>query len=218
MYYDLYIQKTGSDGHKSIYSIAELRNIQKPNKSIYCWNGNEIVQSAYARVQFTDYMQIGSEKSESMAKCVVGSLIKYGVAFIENVPANMTSTESAIRRLFDVQKTFYGEMWEFTGKQTYQDPAYTAEALDAHTDHMYFNDASGLQIFHCIHHDGNGGQSFLVDGFKVLEQIKMKDNNAYDRLCRVSVPAEYIDHQQHHAYCAPIIRLDPISQKPQQIR
>lgn len=211
---------TGSDGHKSNYSIGELRKSlnQKPIEKICCWRGYDIIQSPYARVQFTDYMQTGSEKSEFIAKSVMASLLKYGVAFIENVPNNMASTETAIRRLFDVQKTFYGEMWEFTGQQTYQDPAYTTEALDAHTDHMYLNDASGLQIFHCIHHDGEGGQSFLVDGFKVLEQLNLKDNNAYERLCQVPVPAEYIDHQQHHAYCAPIIRLDPISLKPQQIR
>lgn len=60
--------------------------------------------------------------------------------------------------------------------------AYTDLALDVHTDTNYFTDSAGLQMFHLLEHDGEGGASQLVDGFKAAQNLHDTDTEAYDTL------------------------------------
>lgn len=177
------------------------------------WSRNEIINSDYANVAINDYL-----KNDNIARDVVASLVKFGCAFIKNVPANSQSTERAVRRLFPIQRTLFGEMWSFSDKKVHNDTAYTTEALPAHNDNTYFNDPAGLQILHCTNRSAEGGENLLVDGFNVLEKLRLQNNEAYEYLCRVNVPAEYIEDGYHFKHCAPIIMLDPVTGEPNQIR
>lgn len=105
------------------------------------WSAADIRANDYAEVTFSDYLA----KNE-VAKKVVASLVEFGCAFLRNVPPNLQSTEIAIRHLFPIQKTLFGEMWSFSDNRTHNDTAYTNEALPAHNDNTYFNDAAGLQV------------------------------------------------------------------------
>lgn len=109
-------------------------------------------------------------------------------------------------------------MWTFSDEKDHSDTAYTKDYLGSHTDNTYWNDAAGLQVLHCIKHSGSGGETFLVDGFKILHDFELKDPKAYNRLSTINVPAEYIESGTHYKYTAPIIRLDPITRRPEQIR
>lgn len=204
------------DEHISTYEISKLKALLsdapssvKPN----LWNKQQIEQSSYARVTLNNYL-----RDDEVAKSIVESLVRFGVAFIENVPSNVQSTETAVKRLFAVQKTFFGEMWSFSDSKDHADTAYSKAYLGAHTDNTYFNDAAGLQVLHCTQHTGDGGESLLVDGFQALGNLRKTHPDAFERLCRVNVSAEYIDEHQHHKNCAPIIRLQAITREPEQIR
>lgn len=209
----------GPDGHVSKYSIEELskmlmshRLTSKPNA--FTWTKDTITRFSYARVTMNEYLQ-----DEQVSRSVVQSLIDYGVAFVEKVPANATFTEIVIKRLFAVHRTHFGDVWTFSDSNSgFQDTAYTSEALPAHTDNTYFNDASGLQILHCIEYEASGGLSLLVDGFKVLENVKAKHPEAYERLKQYQVPAEYKEKGAHHTCTAPMIIEDPVDGRLQQIR
>jgi trimethyllysine dioxygenase len=180
-----------------------------PEKPIL-WSESEIKP---ARVDYRDYLV-----DDEAGKQVVKSLINYGVAFVEKVPANAQQTEFVIRKLFPIHKTLFGEMWTFSDSMDHRDTAYTKEFLGPHHDNTYFNDASGLQILHCIFHEGTDGDTFLVDGFKVCEKIREDHPDVFKRLCETMVPAEYIEEGKHHKHSAPIIKIDPITGRLQQIR
>lgn len=210
----------GSDNHESTYDIVELcaqqyatSSKKLAKQSLVLWDHSQILDSSYARVPLDKYLA-----DESVAKSVMESLVKYGVAFIEDVEATKLGTEAAVTRLFAVQKTLFGEMWSFSDDKDHSDSAYSKSYLGAHTDNTYFNDAAGLQVLHCIHHSGSGGESLLLDGFRAIADLKAKHPDAYDRLCRTHVPAEYIEPKQHHTHNAPIIRLNAITGQPEQIR
>lgn len=178
------------------------------------WTAETIQRFSYARVSMNEYLL-----DEQVSRAVVQSLVDYGVAFVEKVPANATFTEIVIKRLFAVHRTHFGEIWTFSdGAADHLDTAYTSEALPAHTDNTYFNDASGLQVLHCIEYAATGGLSLLVDGFKVLEKLKLSAPDTYERLKRYQIPAENKDKSCHHTHCAPIVIEDPVDGKLQQIR
>lgn len=69
-----------------------------------------------------------------------------------------------------------------------KDTAYTAEALDAHTDTTYFRDPVGYQMFHLLSHtDGDGGKSLLVDGLHCAAILAQEDFEAFRALCSTYV-------------------------------
>lgn len=156
---------------------------------------------------------------EQVSRSVVQSLVDYGVAFVEKVPANATFTEIVIKRLFAVHRTHFGDVWTFSDNHVgFDDTAYTSEPLPAHTDNTYFNDASGLQILHCIEYEAKGGLSLLVDGFKVLENVKVNHPDVYERLKQYQVPAENKEKRAYHTHTEPMVIEDPVDGQLQQIR
>lgn len=208
----------GSDGHESSYDILELSAQLNTRPSFsefsqFFWSTSEIESTDYANVTLNDYLC-----NDEVAKDVVASLIKFGCAFIKNVPANLQSTEIAVRRLFPIQKTIFGEMWSFSDNKAHNDTAYTTEALPAHNDNTYFSDAAGLQILHCISRASSGGDNLLVDGFYVLKKLREQNTEAYEYLSQVSIPSEYIEDGYHFKHNAPVIMLDPLTKEPNQIR
>lgn len=65
-----------------------------------------------------------------------------------------------------------------------KDTAYTNLALSGHTDSTYFTDPIGLQLFHLLSHkNGSGGTSLYVDAFQCVDQLKLKDMQAFETLC-----------------------------------
>ncbi len=63
-------------------------------------------------------------------------------------------------------------------------------------------------MFHCLTFDGTGGDSTLVDGFKVAEQIRKSDPLAFEVLASVKVPAQYLGDGVHLKAEHPVIGLD----------
>lgn len=71
--------------------------------------------------------------------------------------------------------------------------AYTSARLGVHTDLPYYVYPPGVQLLHCIRQytEGEGGQSHLVDGFRIAEQMKKDYPDQYKILC--DTPLEFFD-------------------------
>lgn len=58
----------------------------------------------------------------------------------------------------------------------------------------------GIQIFHCLFHNGSGGETYLVDGFNAAEALR-KDNEAhYQALMKYKVPHVYAGEMENELY------------------
>lgn len=191
--------------------LHEIRNSSYIEKRL--WNKAELETCNYATVALNDYLS-----DDNIAKEFLLSIMTYGFAFIDKVPPNLPSTELAVKRLFSVQKTIFGEMFSFSDAKDHEDSAYSKEALLPHNDNTYFNDAAGLQILHCLEHNGSGGETILVDGFRAIKQLMKKHPEAYEWLCNTKVPAEYIESGHHYKHYDSIIKLEPVTGEPLQIR
>jgi trimethyllysine dioxygenase len=133
---------------------------------------------------------------------------KYGFAVTTGAEATMAGTEALAKRIGYVRETIFGGMWEFSANMAFKDTAYTSVAIGPHTDGTYSNDAPGLLVFQCLEFDGAGGDSTLVDGFKVAQTIRDSDPAAFDILTEVKVPAHYLGDGVHLRAEHPVIGLD----------
>jgi trimethyllysine dioxygenase len=132
---------------------------------------------------------------------------EYGFALASGVPPTLEATEALVRRVGYVRQTIFGGMWDFTANLAFKDTAYTSAAIGPHTDGTYSHDSPGYQLFHCLQFDGSGGESTLVDGFKVAEDIRRADPAAFEVLSSVKVPAQYLGDGVHLRAEHPVIGL-----------
>lgn len=119
----------------------------------------------------------------------VRKIFEYGFCMVDNVPISPEATEKLIERLSYIKPTHYGGFWDFTADLAKNDTAYTNLYIASHTDGTYWSDTPGLQLFHMLHHDGEGGENMLVDGFKAAEALKKQSPEAYDMLSKTFIPA-----------------------------
>lgn len=215
---------TWNDGHVSVFDMEFLYNSQLDqlkkrllkNSSIRCpWNVATIKQYE-PKLRLTLSELMGTEHGP---KHLVECLCRYGIVFIDNVEPTLDATSAAIRRVFPIMKTLFGEMCVITDALDFADMAYSRAHLGLHTDNTYFANGSGLLMLHCLEHkNGDGGESFFADGLKTALELKKRNPKAFEVLTRVPVPAEYVQEGQNHWHAAPLIRLDPFSGEIAQMR
>jgi trimethyllysine dioxygenase len=133
---------------------------------------------------------------------------EFGFALTTGAQASLAGTEALVKRVGYVRETIFGGMWEFSANMAFKDTAYTSVAIGPHTDGTYSKDSPGFQMFQCLQFDGSGGDSTLVDGFKVAETIRSSDPKAFELLTEVKVPAHYLGDGVHLRAEHPIITLD----------
>ena len=138
----------------------------------------------------------------------LSTVARYGFAIVDGTPATAEATEALIRRVGYVRETIFGGFWEFTADLAKADMAYTNLHLPAHTDGTYCHDAPGLQMLHCLYFDGDGGDSTLVDGFKIAEILRATEPHLFEMLARVAIPGQYIGDGSHLMSARPVFRHD----------
>lgn len=124
----------------------------------------------------------------------------------------------------DIQVTDFitGAFWDFTSDLTFKDSAYTAEALDAHTDNTYFTDPARLQLFHLLEHtEGEGGETLLVDGFFAAHCMLRENPQNIEALTDHAHPWHSSGNEnvsiQPYTYF-PVLERDPVNARLLRIR
>ena len=132
----------------------------------------------------------------------------HGFALASGTPPTIEATRELATRIGYVRETIFGGMWDFTANLAFKDTAYTPVAIGPHTDGTYSIDSPGYQMFHCLEFDGIGGESTLVDGFKVADRIRQIDPPAFEVLTNIKVPAQYLGDGVHLRAEHAVIALD----------
>jgi trimethyllysine dioxygenase len=133
---------------------------------------------------------------------------RYGFCIVAGTPPTAAATKALIERVGYIRETIFGGFWQFEPDRSRDDTAYTADALRPHTDGTYSHDAPGLQILHCLRHDGDGGESTMVDGFRVADELRRGAPHHYEVLSTVEVPGQYLGDGVHLVAARPVFRHD----------
>jgi trimethyllysine dioxygenase len=162
-----------------------------------------VVSDAPIRVDYQHVMD-----SDEGVHHWLSTVAAYGFAIVAGTPATAEATEALIRRVGYVRETIFGGFWEFTADLSKADLAYTNLHLSAHSDGTYSHDAPGLQMLHCLYFDGTGGESTLVDGFKIADVLRSTEPELFAVLSTVPIPGQYIGDGSHLMSARPVFRHD----------
>jgi trimethyllysine dioxygenase len=189
--------------------IVFLRRFRSPQpaaishgRAVTTWDAATI-SDASLEVAFDNVMS-----SDDGVREWLSIIATYGFAVVTGTPASSAATESLIRRVGYVRETIFGGFWEFTANMAKADLAYSTVYLPAHTDGTYSHDAPGLQMLHCLTFDGAGGDSTLVDGFKIADTLRSTAPDLFATLSNVAIPGQYIGDGAHLMSARPVFRHD----------
>jgi trimethyllysine dioxygenase len=172
-----------------------------PNERVL-WDGDTI-REQWPVVEYAAVMDDDHGVNAWMRKVAT-----YGFCVVTGTPATTKATETLVRRAGYVRETIFGGFWDFQADLSKADTAYTNLELLPHTDGTYSHDAPGLQLLHCLAFDGTGGQSTMVDGFRIASELRASQPDLYDVLSRVEVPGQYIGDGSHLMASRPVFRHD----------
>ena len=136
------------------------------------------------------------------------NLRDYGVALIRGVPCEKGQVKRLAGRIGPVRETNFGDIFDVVSMPKPNSNAYTALSLPLHTDLPFRELEPGYQFLHCLCNEATGGDSLLVDGFRIARALHDDDREAFDTLCRVRFNFGFWDDHVDYRLSAPVIALD----------
>ncbi len=170
--------------YSSNFFLENSNKSQKINNNIKIWDKKDIGEEIYTDFQNTI--------TNDGFKEFLEKLYKFGFVVIQNCKTEMSSVEKIANKIGYVRESIFGGLWSFESNNDMADSAYTQDELRPHTDSTYSNDAPGLQLLLCCHYEATGGESIMVDGFKIAEKIYKENKDLYTLLSEIEVTGQYI--------------------------
>lgn len=115
------------------------------------------------------------------------NLRRVGFVQLKHAPAEKGQVAKLGKRIGYVRLTFYGHTWQVEDKPDANNVAYTSGELKLHTDYPALHHPPGIQFLHCIKQTDVGGETIMVDGFHVANQLRRLNPEAFRVLSSVLV-------------------------------
>ncbi|WP_084784118.1 TauD/TfdA family dioxygenase [Marinobacterium aestuarii] len=194
--------------HRSSYSFDWLRK--------YAYSV-DFAQDRSGRVEswdkrFVDVIPQGEHEaimhSDAALLTWMEDLARYGLALVRNMPATNEAVVETAERIGYLRRTNFGLTFDVRSVPKPSNQAYTADALPLHTDLPNHETPPGYQFLHCLNNESSGGESIFVDGFRVLEDIRVNAPEAFELLANQQIPFRFHDDDYDIREHRPVISLN----------
>jgi gamma-butyrobetaine dioxygenase len=126
----------------------------------------------------------------------IEAMLTEGFTIVTDTPNSdegLTETASLLGR---VRPTFFGDYFDVKTHINPTNTAYTAAALELHTDTPAEEHAPGVQFLHCRANTVQGGGSLYSDGVAVANDFRHRDPEGFKLLSEVLIPF-YCEHDTY---------------------
>ena len=197
-----------NDGHgPSLYSYSWLAQhsyspeaVAKRRPKRRPWNVAEM-ESLFRK---HDYRSVLA--SDEALREFLQDIWDFGFGVMQGVP-DESGTVLKVAGLFGFpRQTNYGVMYELLGKHESEDRGNDTAYLPSHVDNTYRDPIPTVQLLHFMNNSVPGGESTVVDGIRIAEEIRSTDRRLFDLLTNVPVRYRYVDDDVDLAHEGPIIR------------
>ncbi len=132
----------------------------------------------------------------------------YGVGVLTNVPTVPGTVLDVAKQFGEVRSTSWGTVFDVKTMPNANSVAYTNLPLVTHTDEAYRTPTPTIQLQHFLQADATGGESTLVDGFKVAADLRAQAPEKFALLASVPLHFHFRDADNEHENEGPVIELD----------
>ncbi len=191
----LVIEWAGS-GHRSTYPLAWLADhaTAKPRHDPAILPRRHWFADHYPDVARFAFADVSADRAALRAW--VHALLTEGVAILTDMPDSDAGLEAAANLIGFPRPTFFGAYFDVRLQIDPDNLAYTAKALELHTDVPAEDLAPGVQFLHCRRNSVDGGESLFVDGAAVAAELRRTHPDDFRLLCDTLVPF-YNEHDRY---------------------
>lgn len=134
-------------------------------------------------------------------------LHRYGIARLRDCPRTSGEVNRIAERFGFVRETNYGRYFDVESVADPINLAYTAQALEVHTDNPYRDPVPGIQLLLALETTAEGGESIIIDGFSAALSLRDADTQAFQLLTEHCVGFEFRTDEIELISSAPAISL-----------
>ena len=138
----------------------------------------------------------------------LSAMLSSGAVIVERTPNVLGEVVRLAERIGFARPTNFGTIFDVHSKPAPNNSAYTAAALDLHTDLANWANPPDFQLLHALANDATGGDSVLADGIAVANELQAANSQAFAILTTWPVPFRFHDANDDIRCTAPIIELD----------
>ncbi|MDE1460683.1 gamma-butyrobetaine dioxygenase [Spartinivicinus poritis] len=153
-----------------------------------------------------DYQQIKQDNKQQLHW--LKDQRDYGIALIKSVATVPGTLAEVANCISFIRETNFGTIFDVKSKPNANTAAYTTLRLPLHTDLPTRELQPGLQFLHCLENDAEGGESILVDGFKIAEYLRQYYSDDFTALSSYPMDFYNVDRETDYRFRAPVFALN----------
>lgn len=188
------------DGHRTIYTADFIHSISTPRRpSVRHWTGDfQPLQVDYAA--FTGDGAVAVE--------AISEFLETGVVVLTGAPTEPETLEALAEHLGPIRELLFERIHNVELDPNGYNVAHTSLPLPPHNDFASYSWPPSVQALHFLANETPGGDSIVVDGWRVLEELRRDKPEMFSALCSMPVPFREFDDTNETYAVAPIIELN----------
>jgi gamma-butyrobetaine dioxygenase len=179
----------------SAEALAERR------QQLRLWDAG--INETLTSLDFSDYIN-----TDAGLRAWIEAIQAHGIVLMRGLPAQPGQLAEVTRRIGPVRTTNFGEYYDVVSMPNPNASAYTSMGLELHTDLANWHSPPDVQLLFCIKSSVQGGESLFADGFRVAEDLRLKDPAAFELLSSYPMEFRFHDSSCDIRTSAPPIALD----------
>lgn len=176
------------EDHESRLPLSMLDTFMKRGRTPDTADIPRRVWYADGHKTFCRFSQSDIESSDAVRAAFARALIEEGVALVTEMENSDTGLTRLANQFGEVTPTADGYYFDVRLEIAPTNLAYTARALEFHTDLPSEDAAPGIQFLHCRANTVSGGYSLFLDGAAAAEALRVEDPDAFALLAGHDLP------------------------------
>ena len=197
---------TWNDGHSSTFSLGWLADHDYSNGRGRVTNDVTLWTSSLGSPPRFDHGEVVGRPDVQLA--FLEAVRDYGAAIVSNTPSVDGEVARFAETVGHVRETAFERIHNVRHDPHGYNVAHTALELKPHSDLPSYHWPPSIQLLHFLVNESSGGESTLVDGWAVLDDLRRDDPAAFDVLCRVPVTFQLFSDDEDTRATAPLVQLD----------
>ena len=186
------------DNHQSqipLNKIEQIRRARYPERKV--WE-NKFVPKKYDWFEFLDEKEVATQ--------ALKNFITFGAIILSNAPKEPNSLELLSKRLGPIHETLFERIHNVSVTGHVYNVAHTSKELPPHNDFASYKSQPSIQALHMLENECEGGDSIIVDGWEVVEDLREENPDYFNILQEFNVPFRQFDESNETYAEAPLIR------------
>ena len=188
------------DGHESTIPLKKILECGQPRYPEHREWSHDFVPPKHHWKKFLE--------NNDAAISGLKDFVQYGVIILDHAPKQSNSLELLSKRFGPIHETLFERIHNVSVTGHVYNVAHTSKGLPPHNDFASYKYQPSVQALHMLENECEGGESIIVDGWKLVDDLKKDYPHYFDILCSFNIPFREFDDKNETFAEAPLIQCD----------